>query len=53
MGIAEGLALGRGGGEELGRGVGLPAVYVGVIDGLTVGVVDGDELGRGVGLPAV
>jgi len=40
-------------GDELGNGVGLPAVYVGVTVGLIVGVLDGDELGSGVGLPAV
>ncbi len=40
-------------GDALGRGVGLPAVYVGIIVGEIVGMLDGKVLGNGVGLPAV
>lgn len=38
-------------GNELGHGVGLPAVYVGLPLGLTLGAIDGMVVGRGVGLP--
>ena len=38
-------------GAVVGRGVGLPGVYVGDDVGLYVGDDDGDDVGFGVGLP--